>query len=477
MYKKINKLHFVGIGGIGMSGIAEVLLNLGYKVSGSDLSENANVKRLKIRGAEIFIGHDGQNVAGADAVVVSSAVKHDNPEVRSARRRRIPVVPRAEMLAELMRLKYGVAIAGTHGKTTTTSLAATLLAEAELDPTVVNGGIVKAFGSNARLGKGEFLVTEADESDGSFLKLNPTIAVVTNIDPEHMEHYGDFSAVREAFRRFVEKIPFYGLAVLCRDHPESAALQHHLSGRRVVTYGLKEGADYHATELRFDGPRTRFRVTYRDPGHRRVQDLGEVDLALPGEHNVNNTLAAIAVARELDVPWGVIAQGLANFAGVGRRFDVVWSGRDRVVIDDYGHHPVEIKATLAAARGCFGAERRVVVIFQPHRYTRVRDLLEEFLAAFGDADLALVQRIYPAGEKPLPGILSDGGQAALVTGIRAKSQISAQRAPEGEGWMEELETLLQPGDVTLFLGAGDVSAQCRAFAARCQEQESAERGG
>ncbi|MBF0612637.1 MAG: UDP-N-acetylmuramate--L-alanine ligase, partial [Magnetococcales bacterium] len=400
MYSRIRNIHFIGIGGIGMSGIAEVLLNLGYHVRGSDLSRNASVKRLESLGARVFQGHHGDNVADAHVVVHSSAVKRDNPEMVEARRRRIPVVPRAEMLAELMRFKYGIAIAGTHGKTTTTSLIATVLSGAGMDPTVVNGGIVKAFASNARLGQGQFLVTEADESDGSFVKLNPTIAVVTNMDPEHMEHYGEFQAVRDAFHQFVAKIPFYGLAVLCHDHPESAALHGRLDGRRVVTYGLEAGADYRAVAIRLENGKTHFRVVCRAALGEPDQELGELRLSLLGRHNVANALAAVAVARELDIPWGQLAASLEHFEGVHRRFDVLLDCPERMVVDDYAHHPVEIRATLAAAREGLGATRRLVAVFQPHRYSRVWSLRDTFCQAFRDTDVVLVEPIYPAGEKP-----------------------------------------------------------------------------
>ncbi|MEO5335114.1 MAG: UDP-N-acetylmuramate--L-alanine ligase [Magnetococcus sp. YQC-5] len=463
MYEKIRKLHFVGIGGIGMSGIAEVLINLGYHVSGSDMSENASVARLAKLGATIHIGHDAQNVRDADVVVRSSAITNDNPEIQEARRLRIPLAKRAEMLAELMRIKYGIAIAGTHGKTTTTSMTAALLEEAGMDPTVVNGGVVKAFGSNARLGHGDFLVTEADESDGSFLKLFPTIAVVTNMDPEHMEFYKSFSAVRQAYQGFLEKIPFYGLAVLCHDHPEVAGLVPLLIDKRIVTYGLDPGADYQARNIRREQGRTRFQVVYQDPEGGEFQLLGEAGISLPGRHNVSNALAAVAIACELEIPWEVIVRALDRYHGVRRRFDILMETPQRVIIDDYAHHPTEIRATLAAAREAYG-QRRLVAIFQPHRYSRVNDLFQEFIGCFGLADLTLVDRIYPAGESPLPGILEGGGQAPLVAGIRAESKTQAMPLPGGEYWREALESLLQPGDVTLFLGAGSITHRARDFA-------------
>ncbi|MBF0096545.1 MAG: UDP-N-acetylmuramate--L-alanine ligase [Magnetococcales bacterium] len=468
MYEKIRRLHFVGIGGIGMSGIAEVLLNLGYRVSGSDLSENASVQRLRSMGATIHIGHAEQNVAETDVVVHSSAVTRDNPELLAARRLRIPIARRAEMLAELMRIKYGIAIAGTHGKTTTTSMVATLLGKAGMDPTVVNGGIVNAFDSNARLGHGDFMVTEADESDGSFLKLFPIIAVVTNMDPEHLDHYGSFDAIRQAFLTFVEKIPFYGLAVLCNDHPEVAALVPRLSDKRIITYGLQDGADYQAVQIRRDGDRTRFAVQRLDPVSTTYHILGEVGLALPGRHNVSNALAAIAVALELEIPWTVIDQSLDQYKGVRRRFDLLRNDPERVIIDDYAHHPTEIAATLQGVREGFGQERRVVALFQPHRYSRVHSLQESFIACFGQADVVLVDRIHPAGEAPLPDISPDAMRQQLIAGIHASSDIPTHALPDGDMQSQgrkELEAFLQPGDVVVFLGAGSITKKARHFAA------------
>jgi UDP-N-acetylmuramate--alanine ligase len=467
MYEKIRRLHFVGIGGIGMSGIAEVLLNLGYRVSGSDLSENASVQRLRSMGATIHIGHAEQNVAEADVVVHSSAVTSDNPELLAARRLRIPIARRAEMLAELMRIKYGIAIAGTHGKTTTTSMVATLLGWAGMDPTVVNGGIVNAFDSNARLGHGDFMVTEADESDGSFLKLFPIIAVVTNMDPEHLDHYGTFDAIRQAFLTFVEKIPFYGLAVLCHDHPEVAALVPRLSDKRIITYGLQDGADYQAVQIRREGDRTRFAVQRLDPVSGTTHLLGEVGLALPGRHNVSNALAAIAVALELEIPWAVIDQSLDQYKGVRRRFDLLRNTKERVIIDDYAHHPTEIAATLQGVREGFGQERRLVALFQPHRYSRVHSLQEDFFACFGQADLVLVDRIHPAGEAPLPHLSPDEMRQQLLVGICAKSGIPTHPLPDGDMQSQgraELEAFLQPGDVVVFLGAGSITKKARHFA-------------
>ena len=469
MYEKIRKLHFVGIGGIGMSGIAEVLLNLGYKISGSDLTDNASVQRLRRMGATIHLSHTATHVMGVDVVVHSSAVDDHNPELQAARRWRIPVARRAEMLAELMRIKYGIAIAGTHGKTTTTSLVATLLGRADMDPTVVNGGIVKSFDSNARLGRGDFMVTEADESDGSFLKLFPIIAVVTNIDPEHMDHYGTFDALRHAFMSFVEKIPFYGLAVLCRDHPEVAALIPRLPDKRIVTYGLEPGADYQATRIRREGGRTRFHVERHDPAGDASVLLGDVGLALPGRHNICNALAAIAIAMELEIPWSVIDRSLHQFKGVRRRFDLLCDTSDRVIIDDYAHHPTEIAATLQGAREAFGQERRLVAVFQPHRYSRVDALFDGFARCFQEANVVFVDAIYPAGESPLPGRFPNGVQTLLITAIAQKSGLPAHPLPAGDLSLGSagrigLEAMLQPGDVVVFLGAGTITQKARNFA-------------
>lgn len=464
MYEKIRTLHFVGIGGIGMSGIAEVLLNLGYRVSGSDQMENASTRRLKQMGATIHLTHSEENVVGADVVVCSSAITQENPEIQAARRLRIPVARRAEMLAELMRIKYGIAIAGTHGKTSTTSLIAALLGEAGMDPTVVNGGIVKAFGSNAKLGHGDFLVAESDESDGSFLKLFPTIAVVTNMDPEHMEHYGDFDAVRRAYLGFVEKIPFYGLAVLCRDHPEVAALVPQLTDKRIVTYGLEEGADYQAVNIHRQDGQTLFQVIRRELVDGSSNLLGEVGIQMPGRHNVANTLAAISVALELEISWSVIKNALQHYGGVRRRFDLLMETSERIIVDDYAHHPTEILATLQAAREAFGKKRRLIAIFQPHRYSRVHALLDGFFSCFQQADLVMVDQIHPAGESPMIDIFPNGVQIPLIEGISRESKNSAIALPGGENWREALEAMLQPGDIILFLGAGSISQRAREFA-------------
>jgi UDP-N-acetylmuramate--alanine ligase len=446
MFKRYRHLHFIGIGGVGMSGIAEILLTLGYRVTGSDQRRSETVERLEQLGAKVFIGHQAEHVEGAHVVVFTSAVRRDNPELTEARRRGIPAIPRAEMLAELMRLKYGIAIAGTHGKTTTTSMVGAVLAEGHYDPTIVVGGRVTGLGSNARLGQGEFLVAEADESDGSFLKLAPTIAVVTTIDAEHLDHWGTLDAIRDGFVAFVNKVPFYGCAVLCLDEPNIQMLLPRIE-KRPVTYGLEDNADVVGRRLHHEGLATRFEVLHRGT------PLGEVRLRVPGRHNVLNALAAVGVGLELDIPFSTISAALGAFAGVQRRFQVRGTARGVTVVDDYGHHPAEIRATLAAAKAAF--EGRVVTVFQPHRYTRTRDLRQEFLTAFNQADVLLVLDVYPAGEPPLPGVtaedLADGVRAH---GHRQVAYLGSDRARVLEHLVESLRT----GDVVLTLGAGDVGS-------------------
>ncbi|HIJ84033.1 MAG: UDP-N-acetylmuramate--L-alanine ligase [Magnetococcales bacterium] len=464
MYEKIRKLHFVGIGGIGMSGIAELMINLGYQVSGSDPVANARTQRLVELGAVIQTAHDAQNVLGADVVIRSSAVGCDNPEIQAARNYNIPVAKRAEMLAELMRIKYGIAIAGTHGKTTTTSMVASILGEAGMDPTIVNGGIVKALNSNARLGSGDFLVAEADESDGTFLKLFPTIAVVTNIEPEHMEHYGTIDALRGAFFGFLEKIPFYGLGVVCRDHPETRALLPLLSDKRMVGYGFDAGSDIQAVSLERRQQRNCFTILRKTPITGTMVALGELHLAQPGNHNVLNALAAVAVALELDIEWPVIVAAMDHFKGVQRRFDILLDGPDRSVIDDYAHHPTEIMATLKAAREVYPPERRIVAIFQPHRYSRLAHLFEEFLRAFTNASLVFVDRVHSAGERMPEDRFPQGERAPLMEGIRLHSGVPTLALPAGENWREALEGYLDSGDVLVFLGAGSITHRARDYA-------------
>jgi UDP-N-acetylmuramate--alanine ligase len=444
--RRDTRIHFVGIGGIGMSGIAEVLLNLGYRVSGSDLKESDTTRRLAEHGAVIHVDHVASNIGSAEVVVISSAVKSTNPEVVEARRRGIPVIPRAEMLAELMRLKYGVAIAGSHGKTTTTSLIATVLQQAGLDPTAVIGGKLPSLGSNARLGRGEILVAEADESDGSFMRLTPSVAVVTNIDPEHLDHYGSVEALRRTFVDFINKVPFYGLAVLCVDHPVVQGLLP-LVEKRHVTYGFSPHADFRAVDLSFAGLRTRFTAVARG------KTLGPVELALPGRHNVLNSLAVLAVADFLGVSFDVYKAALSAFTGIGRRFSVKGTAGGVMIVDDYGHHPAEVMATLAGARAGL-PERRLVVAFQPHRYTRTRDLMSEFARAFNEAEVVLVSDIYGAGEEPIDGVSS----ARLVEEMRAVGHRGAVHIGERAKVASAALTHLRSGDVFLTLGAGDIWA-------------------
>ncbi|GAB6051615.1 UDP-N-acetylmuramate--L-alanine ligase [Magnetospira thiophila] len=447
----IGTLHFVGIGGIGMSGIAEILHNLGYKVQGSDLSENANVLRLRGLGITVFIGHRSENVEAAHVVVISSAVKPDNSEVQEARKRLLPVVRRAEMLGELMRLKWSIAVAGTHGKTTTTSLVASVLDAAGLDPTVINGGIINAWGTNARLGDGEWLVAEADESDGTFLKLPATIAIVTNIDPEHLDHYGTFDKLRQAFTTFVENIPFYGFAALCIDHPEVQALIPRVSDRRIITYGFSPQADVRATDLEASMDGTRFNVTLTDrlSGESRVME--NMQLPMFGEHNVQNALATIALASEMKVPDPVLRKALAAFEGVKRRFTKTGEVDGITVIDDYAHHPVEIGAVLKAARSaCRG---KVIAVVQPHRYSRLRDLFEEFCTCFNDADAVLVADVYPAGEAPIQGI----NRNRLVAGLREHGHRLVMPMNRPEDLPEIINDLARPEDLVVCLGAGNIT--------------------
>ena len=443
MKRRIRRVHFVGIGGSGMSGIAEVLLNLGYRVSGSDLVESDTTLRLQRLGAEVVIGHRSENLRDADVVVISSAVRKDNPEVIAAHERIIPVIPRAEMLAELMRMKYGVAVAGTHGKTTTTSMIATVLAHGGLDPTAVIGGKLNSFGSNAKLGQGELLVAEADESDGSFLKLSPTIAVVTNIDPEHLDHYRNLEEIQKAFLEFINKVPFYGLAILCLDQENVQALIPQVQ-KRYVTYGLSSQANFRAADISYHGLTTSFRVFANE------RELGQISIQMPGLHSVYNALAAIATASELDVNFEVIRQALGSFSGVQRRFQIKGEWDGVMVVDDYGHHPTEIKATLSAAKNGWG--RRTVVVFQPHRYSRTRDLFKEFLTAFNQADVLFLTGIYPAGEDPIPGVDVQG----LYEGIKGHGHKDVTLVLDKSAILDRLLPRLKPGDMVFTLGAGDV---------------------
>src|SRR5580693_8973918 len=410
--RDIGPIHFVGIGGIGMSGLAEVLANLGYHVQGSDVADSANVRRLRDKGIAVAIGHAAGNVDGADVVVVSSAVKRDNPELVAARAQRLPVVRRAEMLAELMRLKSCIAIAGTHGKTTTTSMIAALLDAAGFDPTVINGGIINAYGTNARLGTGEWMVVEADESDGTFLKLPADIAIVTNVDPEHLDHFGTYEAVQEAFRAFVENVPFYGFAVMCTDHPVVQSLVGRIEDHRIVTYGENPQADVRLVDISHAGGTSLFTIVFRDRTGSFLHEIKNVALPMPGRHNALNATAAIAVAHELGIGDDVIRNALANFAGVRRRFTRTGMWNGVTIVDDYGHHPVEIASVLRAARE--STKGHVIAVVQPHRYTRLHDLFEQFCTCFNDADTVIVANVYTAGEAPIPGADRDG----LVLGLR-----------------------------------------------------------
>ncbi len=449
--RDIGPVHFVGIGGIGMSGIAEVLVNLGYTVQGSDQAEGANVKRLRDLGVSIAIGHAAENLAGARVVVVSSAIKRDNPELVAARAQRLPVVRRAEMLAELMRLKSCVAIAGTHGKTTTTSMVAALLDAGGFDPTVINGGIINAYGTNARLGAGEWMVVEADESDGTFLKLPADIAIVTNVDPEHLDYFQTFEAVQEAFRGFVENVPFYGYAVMCTDHSVVQSLVGRIEDRRVVTYGENPQADVRLVDVSHAGGTSLFTILFRDRTGQSVHELKNIALPMPGRHNALNAAAAIAVARELGVGDDVIRGALANFGGVRRRFTRtgIWNGV--TIVDDYGHHPVEIAAVLRAARE--STKGQVIAVMQPHRYTRLATLFEQFCSAFNDADAVIVANVYPAGEAPIVG----ADRNALVQGLRSRGHrhVVALDGPDQLAGL--IAGMAQPGDYVVCLGAGSIT--------------------
>ncbi len=446
----IGTIHFVGIGGIGMSGIAEVMNNLGYTVQGSDIAESYVVEGLRKRGITVMIGHKAENLGDAAVVVTSTAVKRDNPEVAAALENRIPVVRRAEMLAELMRLKNTVAVAGTHGKTTTTSMVAALLDAGGVDPTVINGGIINSYGSNARLGASDWMVVEADESDGSFLRLDGTIAVVTNIDPEHLDHYGSFERVKECFVEFIENVPFYGAAVLCIDHPEVQAIIPKVRDRRVITYGFSAQADVRGEAVTPIPGGNRFTAVLRqrDGSFRRIEGI---ELPMPGRHNVQNALAAVAVAVEMGCAEEIIRTGFAKFAGVKRRFTKVGEVDGITVIDDYGHHPVEIRAVLAAARE--GVKGRVIAVVQPHRFTRLRDHMEEFQGAFNDADVVYAAPVYSAGEQPIEGVDS----AAMVEGIKARGHRAAFVTAGPAELAETLAASARDGDMIVCLGAGDIT--------------------
>src|SRR5919202_886650 len=446
----IGTIHFIGIGGIGMSGIAEGMHILGYKVQGSDVAEGYVVEGLRKAGIPVAIGHDRDNLGDAAVVVVSTAIRKDNPELVCAYERRIPVVRRAEMLAELMRLKCTVAVAGTHGKTTTTSMIAALLDAGGIDPTVINGGIINAYGSNARLGSSDWMVVEADESDGSFLRLDGTIAVVTNIDPEHLDHYGSFEKVKDAFCEFVENVPFYGAALLCVDHPEVQTIIPRLRDRRVVTYGFAAQADVRGDNVRPVPGGNRFDVSVRSRGG-DIRTIADVHLPMPGRHNVQNALAAIGVAAELGIADEVIARGFERFDGVKRRFTRVGEIEGATIIDDYGHHPVEIRAVLAAARE--GAEGRVIAVVQPHRFTRLRDLMEDFQGAFNDADIVFVAPVYAAGEEPIEGVDAE----ALADGLKQRGHRAVKAVADLDDLCHSLRDVAARGDMVICLGAGDIT--------------------
>ena len=460
MYGRIKKIHFVGIGGIGMSGIAELLLNQGYRVSGSDLRESDTTRRLVELGGEIVIGHKAENIVECDVVVTSTAVKADNPEVVEAHRQHVAVIPRAEMLAELMRMKYGIAVAGTHGKTTTTSMMSLVLHHAGIDPTAVIGGKLDAFGSNAKLGRGKFLVAEADESDGSFMHLTPTIAVVTNIDADHLDFYSGLDEIKQIFIDFINKVPFYGRAVLCLDDPNVQDILPEVK-KRYLTYGFSSQADFHAADVQHRQGRTSFTAYFQG------EELGRISFRMPGRHNVLNALAVIAVAQELGVPFQTIIGGFRNFGGLQRRFQLRDEVNGVMIIDDYGHHPAEIKATLAAAKS--GWKKRVIAVFQPHRYSRTEALFEEFLTAFYQADQLLVTDVYAAGEEPIAGATGE----ALAQGIIEHGHKETYYRSSFEEITELLAELVEPGDLVVTLGAGNINQVCDLLAERLRSAEVA----
>jgi len=461
----VGPIHFVGIGGIGMSGIAEVMHNLGYEVRGSDIAEGATVKRLREKGVSIAIGHDPDNVDGAEAVIISTAIRRDNPEVAAARARHIPVVRRADMLAELMRLKWTVSVAGTHGKTTTTSMVAALLDEAGLDPTVINGGVINAYGANARLGEGDWMVVEADESDGTFIRLPTTVAVVTNIDPEHLDHWGGFENLRDAFDTFIENTPFYGFGVVCLDHPEVQALVGRVTDRRLITYGVNPQADVRADRIRFEDGVSRYDIVFRERGEvlSRIEDVA---LPMPGVHNVLNALPAAIVAKRLGATDDQIRTGFANFAGVKRRFTLAGTWNGVRIIDDYGHHPAEISAVLRAARSI--ASGKLIAVVQPHRHSRLRDLFDDFCACLNEADVAIVADVYAAGEAPIEGADRD----ALVAGLEAHGHKDARALESFDALPRIVAETAAPGDYVICLGAGDITVHANALADRLEKVSS-----
>ena len=448
---KLGTIHFIGIGGIGMSGIAEVLGNLGYSVRDSDVSDSANVKRLREHGIGVVVGHKAANVEGAEVIVVSSAIKRDNPELVAARAKRLPVVRRAEMLAELMRLKSCIAIAGTHGKTTTTSMVAALLDGGGFDPTVINGGIINAYGTNARLGAGDWMVVEADESDGTFLKLPANVAIVTNVDPEHLDHFGTFDAVKKSFHSFVENVPFYGFAVMCIDHPVVQDMVGTIADRRVITYGENPQADARLVDVKLEGGVAHFGVLFQAREGKREHHIKNLKLPMPGHHNALNATAAIAVAHELGINDDKIRSALAGFGGVKRRFTKTGEWNGAMIFDDYGHHPVEIAAVLKAARA--STQGKVIAVVQPHRYTRLQALFDQFCTCFNDADHVIVAPVYPAGEAPIPGVDRD----ALVAGIRSRGHRDVMPLDGPEQLAGKIAALAKKGDYVILLGAGNIT--------------------
>ncbi len=447
----IGILHFVGIGGIGMSGIAEVMHNFGYRVQGSDIGENANVARLRSLGIKIMIGQSAENLADAWGIVCSSAIRPDNAEIVAARAAKMPVIRRAEMLAELMRLKWCVSIAGTHGKTTTTSMVAAILDEAGYDPTVINGGIINAYGTNARLGDGDWMVVEADESDGTFVKLPSTVAVVTNIDPEHLDFYGDFETEKEAFTTFVENVPFYGFAVMCIDHPEVQALIGRITDRKIITYGFSPQADVRCVELQFKDGCALFDVEITNRQDDSQEILSGITLPMPGRHNIQNALAAITVAHEMGVEGALIRSAFAKFSGVKRRFTYVGKPSGITIVDDYAHHPVEIASVLSAAREAY--QGRVIGVMQPHRYSRLESLFDEFCSCFNDADTVIITPVYEAGEQPIDGISRD----SLVDGIRAVGHRNVIALDGPEDLAQQISDIAEEGDIVICMGAGTIS--------------------
>jgi len=457
MPQSIGLVHFIGIGGIGMSGIAEVLHNLGHRVQGSDQSDSANVQRLRAKGIDVFVGHKAENLGDAEVVVVSTAIKKNNPELIAAREKLLPVVRRAEMLAELMRFRNAIAIGGTHGKTTTTSMVASLLEAGGFDPTVINGGIINAYGTNARMGEGEWMVVEADESDGTFLKLPADVAIVTNIDPEHLDHYGNFDAVRAAFKQFVENVPFYGFGVMCLDHPEVQALVSRIEDRKVVTYGANPQADVRFMNVRMEGPVSVFDVEIRRRRTGQTILIDNLRLPMPGRHNVSNATAAIAVAYRLGISPDAIRKGISSFGGVKRRFTFVGDWNGVSVYDDYGHHPVEIKAVLRAAReACQG---RIIAVHQPHRYSRVASLFEDFAGCFNDADTIMIAPIYAAGEDPIEGVSAE----ELVSRIKSAGHRDARFVSGPADIAPIVAGLAKPGDFVVMLGAGNITSWAAAL--------------